>query len=101
MRSRLALIILYVSGEGSKCGAEFKFWGLRFFLLLTDPDAPGIDGNQSTSIVFHVRMQVILRPQHFVTGCGERLNNEIGDAMIGEEAQRHHAVTSNSARSRA
>ena len=34
-------------------------------------------------------------------GGSERFNDEIGDAMVGEKAQRHQAVTSNSARSRA
>jgi hypothetical protein len=32
---------------------------------------------------------VVLQPLHFVTGGGERFHYQIGDAMIGEEAQPH------------
>jgi len=38
-----------------------------------------------------LRRQVILHPQHLVAGGGQRFDNKIGDAMIGEEAQRHQA----------
>ena len=45
--------------------------------------------------------QVFLEPQNLMPGVCDAMNDEVRDAVVREEAQRHQTATSNSARSRA
>ena len=51
--------------------------------------------------VWRLDRQTIFETPHFVTSGCKGLDDEIRDAVVREKAERHQAVTSNSARSRA